>query len=64
MSFQFVEEGKWTRDAENLKFKVCIVFCMDSFYRYSFLVVFLDFSLCVLLSFLYRVILVKQKRKS
>jgi U4/U6 small nuclear ribonucleoprotein PRP3 len=31
MSFQFVEEGKWTRDAENLKFKVCIVFCMDSF---------------------------------
>lgn len=23
MSFQFVEEGKWTRDAESLKLKVC-----------------------------------------
>ena len=28
MSFEFVEEGKWTRDAESLKLKVCIVFSL------------------------------------
>lgn len=32
MSFEFVEEGKWTRDAESLKLKVCIVFSL----MYSF----------------------------
>lgn len=35
MSFQFVEEGKWTRDAETLKLKVCIVSSMDSFNHIS-----------------------------
>lgn len=32
MSFEFVEEGKWTRDAESLKLKVCIVFYLMKFF--------------------------------
>lgn len=32
MSFQFVEEGKWTRDAESLKLRVCVVFFYDGLF--------------------------------
>lgn len=34
MNFQFVEEGKWSRDAEHIKLKVFIdvsLFCFDHF---------------------------------
>lgn len=47
MNFQFVEEGKWTRDAENLKLKVCIVFSVDLFKSFLFLVAFIDVPVCV-----------------
>lgn len=65
MSFEFVEEGKWTRDAESLKLKVCIVFYLMKF----FLTILYSWPLqrshlCLFFNLSFSINLVKQKQEN